>query len=135
MSRAKSHAEREAASHAVQELARGRSKESMAWDLVHRHDNEIGHVNRRIETLEAGNGEIRSSLQEIRDELREADALAQATSDKVEHIETMQAKQATTTAEQERYRRSLRNDLFRNLVALASLLTALAAMFSKNCYR
>jgi len=133
MSRAKSHAEREAAAHAVQELSRGRSKESMAWDLVHRHDNEIGHVNRRLETLEAGTGAIHTSLQQIRDELRDADALAQATSDKVEHIEEMQAAQAATEADQIKYKRMLRNDLFRNLVALASLCTALAAMFLKSC--
>lgn len=133
MSRAKSHAEREAAAHAVQELSRGRSRESLGWDLVQRHDNEIGHVNRRLETLEAGTGAINANLQKIRDELREADALAQATSDKVEHIEEMQAAQATTEAEQARYRRTLRNDLFRNLVALASLCTALAAMFLKSC--
>lgn len=117
----------------MQELSRGRSRESLGWDLVQRHDNEIGHVNRRIEMLEIGTGEIHKSLRSISEELREASGLAQLTSDKIEHIETLQEAQAASVADQARYRRTLRNDLFRNLVALASLATALAAMFLKSC--
>lgn len=131
MSRARSHAEREAASHAVQELARGRSKESMAWDLVHRHDNELGHVNRRIGDLEISNASVREQLQGIRDGQREADVVAQQILTKIAHAEKVQTEQASTAEEMARYRRSLRNDWIRNLIALASLLLGLVATLLK----
>lgn len=135
MTRARSQADHDAAAEAVRELARTRShKESKAWELVTRHDNELVHVNRRLQTLETNGAEIRDTLNEISADQRDAAVSAQAVAEKLDHIELMQAEHAKSKADQEKYKRSLRGELFRNLVALGSLITAISAMAFRNCH-
>ena len=137
MTRARSRADQTEAQIAAAELSRGRTKESLAWDLVNQHDTEISHINRRLGALEASTRMVAADLTDIKSrqmltEHQEREVIARLNAIVDAAKEAAKEHQADKKA-LAALAQTKRSDMVKNLIALGGMAVAILATVLRSC--
>lgn len=135
MTRARSRADQTDAQIAAMELARGRTKESLAWDLVNTHDVELKHVNRRVEGLETTTHQIAVTLGEIKTHQQTAQHTEAQILKRLDSIVDAGKETAKEAKGDSRWHAGRKTEWLRNLIAFGCLVVAILATALDKCNR
>lgn len=133
MTRHRSRADETEAQIAARELSRGRTKESLAWDLVTTHDVELKHVTRRLDLQDAAVQGIMQSLSEIKMQQTVSATKETQILNRLDSIVDEKKLEKATVKDETRWSSAKRNDLIRNLIAFAMLLITLTTIVLSRC--